>query len=56
MRDRAPAGEVSAYITEAVARQVERDRLLDLLEEFENKYGEISDEDVETALDLWPTE
>lgn len=54
VRERAPAGEVSAYVSQAVQRQLERDALSDLLAQMEAENGPVSDAEVEKALALWP--
>jgi hypothetical protein len=54
IRERAGRGNVSAYVTEALLRQLERDRLGDLVAELEQEYGPITDEEKAAARAEWP--
>ena len=56
IRERAGRGNVSAYVTEALLRQLERDRLGDLVAELEQEYGPITDEEKAAARAEWPCE
>jgi hypothetical protein len=56
IRERAGRGNVSAYVTEALLRQLERDRLGDLVAELEQEYGPITDGEKAAARAEWPCE
>jgi hypothetical protein len=53
---RAGRGNVSAYVTQALLRQLEHDRLGDLVAELEQEYGPITDEEKAAARAEWPCE
>jgi hypothetical protein len=55
IRERAGRGNVSAYVTHALLRQLEHDRLGDLVAELEQVHGPISDDEVAAARAEWPT-
>lgn len=46
--------EFSAYVTEAVARQLERDRLAELSEVMESEQGPIPETELAKARLAWP--
>ena len=52
-RSRAGRRELSAYVNEALARQLQHDRLGELLDEMENESGPIPSELLEEARALW---
>lgn len=54
IRERAGRGHVSAYVTHALLRQLERDRLGDLVAELEEIHGPVSDEEAAAARAEWP--
>ena len=54
IRERAGRGNVSAYVTHALLRQLERDRLGDLVAELEQVHGPVSDDEVAAARSEWP--
>ena len=54
IRERAGRGHVSAYVTQALLRQLEHDRLGDLVAELEQVHGPISDEEAAAARSEWP--
>jgi len=54
IRERAGRGNVSAYVTHALLRQLEHDRLGDLVGELEQIHGPISDDEVASARAEWP--
>jgi hypothetical protein len=49
LRSRAGRGNVSAYVTDALIRQLEHDRLGDLLDELEQIHGPVTDEELARA-------
>ena len=49
VRERVGSGSVSAYVTKAVQRQLERDNLADLIAEFETEHGPIPHEALDRA-------
>jgi hypothetical protein len=53
IRERAGRGNVSAYVTQALLRQLEHDRLGDLVAELEQEYGPITDEEKAAARAEW---
>jgi hypothetical protein len=55
IRERAGRGNVSAYVTHALLRQLERDRLGDLVAELERAHGPVTDHEVAAARSEWPT-
>lgn len=52
-RERAGRRELSAYVNEALRRQLQHDRLGDLLAEMEAESGPIPDDVMEEARQLW---
>jgi post-segregation antitoxin (ccd killing protein) len=54
LRARAGHGNVSAYVTHALVRQLEHDRLGDLLTELEEMHGPATDEELAAARAEWP--
>jgi hypothetical protein len=55
IRERAGRGNVSAYVTQALLRQLEHDRLGDLIAELEQEYGPVSEEEITAARSEWPS-
>ncbi|NIK56967.1 CopG family transcriptional regulator [Kribbella shirazensis] len=54
LRSRAGRGNVSSYVTEALVRQLEHDRLGDLLAELTEVHGPVTDEELARARAEWP--
>jgi hypothetical protein len=54
IRERAGRGNVSAYVTQALLRQLEHDRLGDLVAELEQIHGPAGDDEVAAARAEWP--
>jgi len=54
IRARAGRGNVSAYVTQALLRQLEHDRLGDLVAGLEAVYGSVTDEELAAARAEWP--
>ncbi|HEY3556074.1 MAG TPA: hypothetical protein VGL05_01350 [Kribbella sp.] len=54
LRSRAGRGNVSAYVTHALVRQLEHDRLGDLLSELAAVHGPVTDEELARARAEWP--
>lgn len=54
IRERAGRGNVSAYVTQALLRQLEHDRLGDLVAELEQEYGPLAEEEIAAARSEWP--
>ncbi len=52
-RGRAGRRELSSYVNEALRRQLQRDRLTELLAEMEAESGPIPDDVMEEARRLW---
>lgn len=52
-RDRAGRRELSSYVNEALRRQLQHDRLGDLLAEMEAESGSVPDELMEEARQVW---
>lgn len=52
-RARAGRRELSSYVNEALRRQLQRDRLTELLAEMEAESGSIPDDVMEEARRLW---
>ncbi len=52
-RDRAGRRELSSYVTDALRRQLQHDRLGELLAELDAKAGPVPDELMEEARQLW---
>jgi Arc/MetJ family transcription regulator len=53
-RERVGGRGVSAYVNEAVRRQLRRDALADLLAEMRAANGPVDDEQMEEVRRLWP--
>ncbi len=53
VRDRAGRRELSSYVTDALRRQLQHDRLGELLAELDATAGPIPDELMEEARQLW---
>ncbi|HEY6311602.1 MAG TPA: CopG family transcriptional regulator [Streptosporangiaceae bacterium] len=54
IRERVGRGNVSAYVTRALLRQFEHDRLADLVAELKRLHGPLTDDEVEAAHSDWP--
>lgn len=54
IRERVGRGNVSAYVTHALLRQLERDRLGDLVAELEQVHGPVTDDEAAAARSEWP--
>ena len=54
LRSRAGRGNVSAYVTDALIRQLEHDRLGDLLTELAETHGPVTEEELARARAEWP--
>ncbi|WP_433008702.1 hypothetical protein [Kribbella sp. CA-294648] len=54
LRARAGRGNVSAYVTEALVRQLEHDRLGDLLAELAENHDPVTEEELAQARAEWP--
>lgn len=54
IRERAGRGNVSAYVTHALLRELEHDRLGDLVAELEQIHGPVSDDEAAAARGEWP--
>lgn len=52
-RERAGRRELSSYVTDAIRRQLQQDRLGELLAEMEAESGPIPDDVIEEARQLW---
>ncbi|TDC27596.1 CopG family transcriptional regulator [Streptomyces sp. 8K308] len=52
-RERSGSAGLSAYIAAAVARQIERDRLQEIIEAAEVEQGPITDEEIQEVEDTW---
>lgn len=55
IRERAGRGNVSAYVTQALLRQLEHDRLGDLVAELDQQYGPVPEEEIAAARSEWPS-
>lgn len=55
LRARAGQGNVSAYVTEALIRQLEHDRLGDLVTELAEIHGPVTDDELAAARAEWPS-
>lgn len=55
-RDRAGRRELSSYVNEALRRQLQRDRLAELLIEMDAESGPIPDDAMEEARRPWRSE
>jgi len=55
IRERAGRGNVSAYVTRALLRQLEHDRLGDLVAELEQAHGPLTGDEVAAARSEWPS-
>lgn len=56
LRSRAGRGNVSAYVTDALIRQLEHDRLGDLLAELAKIHGPVTEEELARARAEWPNQ
>ncbi|GAA1617263.1 hypothetical protein GCM10009789_84020 [Kribbella sancticallisti] len=54
LRARAGRGNVSAYVTDALVRQLEHDRLGDLLAELAEEHGPVTEDELAQARAEWP--
>jgi hypothetical protein len=54
LRARAGHGNMSAYVTQALKRQLEHDRLSDLINDLEEIHGPVNDEELAAAWAKWP--
>jgi Arc/MetJ family transcription regulator len=52
-RDRAGPRELSSYVNEAVRRQLQHDRIAELLAEMEGRSGPIPEELLDEARKVW---
>ena len=52
-RARAGRRELSSYVNHALRRQLQRDRLTELLAELDADFGPVSDHVMEEARELW---
>lgn len=52
-RERAGRRELSSYVNEALRRQLQRDRLAELLAEMDAESGPVPDDVMEEARQLW---
>lgn len=55
LRARAGQGNVSAYVTHALIRQLEHDRLGDLVAELREFHGPVTEEELAAARAEWPS-
>jgi hypothetical protein len=55
VRSRAGRGQVSAYVTRALMRQLEHDRLGQLVADLEDIHGPVTEEELVAARAEWPT-
>lgn len=55
LRTRAGQGNVSAYVTHALVRQLEHDRLGDLVADLREIHGPVTDEELAAARAEWPS-
>jgi hypothetical protein len=53
LRERAGRGNVSAYVTDALIRQLEHDRLGDLVAELADVHGPVTEEELAAARAEW---
>jgi hypothetical protein len=53
LRERAGRGNVSAYVTDALIRQLEHDRLGDLVAELAEIHGPVTEEELAAARAEW---
>ena len=53
-RDRVGGRGLSGYLNDALRRQLQRDRIQDLLAEFDEELGPIPEHVMEEVRDLWP--
>jgi hypothetical protein len=56
LRSRAGRGNVSAYVTDALIRQLEHDRLGDLLAELAEIHGPVTEDELGRARAEWPNQ
>jgi hypothetical protein len=54
LRSRAGRGNVSAYVTDALIRQLEHDRLGDLLNELAENHEPVTEDELARARAEWP--
>jgi post-segregation antitoxin (ccd killing protein) len=54
VRERAGRGNVSAYVTHALLRELEHDRLGDLVAELEQVHGPVTADELAAARSEWP--
>lgn len=55
IRDRVGDRGLSAYVDAAIARQLERDALADLLAELAEVHGPVGEDETEAAMAAWPS-
>jgi hypothetical protein len=55
LRARAGQGNVSAYVTHALVRQLEHDRLGDLVADLRELHGPVTEEELAAARAEWPS-
>ncbi|MEV7801377.1 CopG family transcriptional regulator [Microbispora sp. NPDC088329] len=55
LRARAGQGNVSAYVTHALVRQLEHDRLGDLVADLREIHGPVTEEELAAARAEWPS-
>ncbi|GAB3130566.1 CopG family transcriptional regulator [Microbispora hainanensis] len=55
LRARAGQGNVSAYVTHALVRQLEHDRLGDMVADLGEIHGPVTDEELAAARAEWPS-
>mgnify|MGYP001165609121 FL=1 len=53
LRDRAPKGEVSAYVLEAIRSRLRRDPIVDLLDQLDEVYGASTPADLDEGRQWW---
>ncbi|MEA2024893.1 MAG: hypothetical protein U9N79_11495 [Actinomycetota bacterium] len=53
-RERVGGRGLSGYVNDALRRQLQRDRIQDLLAELDDEFGPIPDHVMEEVRDLWP--
>ena len=53
-RHRVGGRGLSGYLNDALRRQLQRDRIQDLLAEFDEEMGPIPEDVMEEVRDLWP--
>lgn len=55
VRERVAPGQISAYVTQALQHQLDRDNLADVLAQMEETNGPVTEAEIEAALANWPT-